>query len=68
MVVASMPGAALGAPSISSVSPSQLPTTGGAAVHIRGSGFGQPGRLASCRLASATPGTAFTHAGYAGKT
>jgi hypothetical protein len=53
---------------ILSVSPSQLPTSGNTTVLVRGSGFGTAGRLASCRLASATPGSAFTHAGYAGKT
>eukprot|EP01052_Picozoa_sp_SAG31_P051418 SAG31_NODE_12200_length_959_cov_1.347674_1_plen_220_part_10 len=44
-----------------------FPTSGSAVtVVVRGSGF-RPG-LASCRIASATPGSAFTHAGYAGKT
>jgi hypothetical protein len=53
-------------PIILSVSPSQLPTTGNATILVHGSGFAT-GRPASCRLASATPGTAWTHAGYAGK-
>ena len=60
-------GASSDTPTILSVSPSQLPTMGGnTTILVRGSGFAT-GRAASCRLASATPGTAWTHAGYAGK-
>jgi len=54
-------------PTILSVSPSRLPTAGGnTTILVRGSGF-TTGHAATCRLASATPGTAWTHAGYAGK-
>jgi hypothetical protein len=53
-------------PTISSVSPTLLPTTGNTTLLVWGRSFAT-GRLASCRLASATPGTAWTHAGYAGK-
>ena len=59
-------GVMVSPPTISSASPSQLPTTGATTLLVRGAGF-VTGRAASCRLASATPGSAWTHAGYAGK-
>eukprot|EP01047_Picozoa_sp_COSAG01_P034519 COSAG01_NODE_2597_length_7400_cov_37.453363_3_plen_397_part_00 len=68
-VTAAAAVSAVAPPHIASVSPSMLPTIG-ATVLVRGSGFGgaAPGYEASCRLASATPGSALTHEGYAGKT
>ena len=57
------------APVIHSITPDELPVAGAdALITVAGSGFGESGTLASCRLASATPGSAWTHAGYAGKT